>query len=234
VFEGQGEVRRESVLDALPSIEADVAYFDPPYPGVMSYEKEYRIIDQLLEGSVRETSPFTARDGAAMIDHLFEKAGHIPIWVLSLGNAVVGIDELTAKMTRFGRSTKAIEIAYQHIPAVATAEKKATNREFLVVGWDDEAIGRLVPAESPDRPRGVDLGHHARPFIEKDAGTLGAEASALHSHVEESPEHRESGFGAEIRALGRQSVAEGESQVDDPDAVGAEAGAALESEGRIG
>ena len=140
VFQGQGEVRRQSVLEALSSIEADVAYFDPPYAGVMSYEKEYRIIDQLLEGSVRETSPFTANTGASMIDHLLEKAGHIPIWLLSFGNAVVGIDELEAKMTRFGRSTKAIELKYQHIPAVATEEKKRTNREFLVVGWDEEKV----------------------------------------------------------------------------------------------
>ena len=48
------------------------------------------------------TSPFTARDGAAMLDTLFERATHIPVWLLSLGNAVVGIEELEAKMTRLG------------------------------------------------------------------------------------------------------------------------------------
>ena len=42
-------------------------------------------------------------------------------------------------MSRLGRRTRAIEIRYQHLPAVATAEKKATNLEFLVVGWDPEA-----------------------------------------------------------------------------------------------
>jgi hypothetical protein len=56
---------------------------------------------------------------------------------------VVGIDELVQKMARFGRSTKAIELAYQHIPAVATEEKKATNKEFLVVGWDARGVERL-------------------------------------------------------------------------------------------
>ena len=85
----EGSVVKASVLDVLPEIEADVAYFDPPYPGVMSYEKEYKVIDQILEGAQRETSPCTAKDGAAMIDGLFERAGHIPIWLLSLGNAVV-------------------------------------------------------------------------------------------------------------------------------------------------
>src|SRR5262249_41278389 len=127
VFQGRGSVLKESVLEALPSIQAHVAYFDPPYPGVMSYEKEYRFIDQILEGFSRPTSPFTAKDGASMIDALLERARHIPIWLLSLGNAVVGIDELEAKMTRLGRETRAIEIAYQHLPAVATDEKKASN-----------------------------------------------------------------------------------------------------------
>ena len=35
VFAGQGRVLKRSVLEALPEIEAAVAYFDPPYPGVM-------------------------------------------------------------------------------------------------------------------------------------------------------------------------------------------------------
>ena len=120
----------------VKDLEVDVAYFDPPYPGVMSYEKEYRVIDEILEGTSRPTSPFTARDGAELLNVLFERASHVPVWLLSLGNAVVGIDELEAKMRSIGRSTGALEIPYQHLPAVATAQKKQENREFLVVGWD--------------------------------------------------------------------------------------------------
>ena len=140
MFAGEGRVLKASVFDVLPEIQADVAYFDPPYPGVMSYEKEYKIIDLILEGARRETSPFTAKDGAAMIDGLLEHAQHIPLWLLSLGNEVVGIGELEEKMTRLGRETKAIEIKFQHLPAVATAEKKQRNREFLVVGWDNQEM----------------------------------------------------------------------------------------------
>jgi adenine-specific DNA methylase len=142
VFEGEGQVLKRSVLDALSEIDAAVAYFDPPYPGVMSYEREYKVIDQILEGRSRPTSLFTAKDGAGMIDRLFERATHIPVWILSLGNAVVNVEELEAKMARFGRKTKALEIAYQHLPAVATEEKKRTNKEFLVIGWDEEVIAR--------------------------------------------------------------------------------------------
>jgi len=139
VFQGDGQVLKQSVLDVLPTIEADVAYFDPPYPGVMSYEKEYKVIDLILEGATHPTSPFTARDGAAMIDGLFERAGHIPIWLLSLGNEVVTLGELEEKMRRLGRETRSFEIKHQHLPAIATAEKRERNREFLVVGWDAEA-----------------------------------------------------------------------------------------------
>jgi adenine-specific DNA methylase len=136
VFQGHGQVIQGSVLDLLPTIRADVAYFDPPYSGVMSYEKESRVIDEMLERITRETSPFTARDGASMIDTLLERAQHIPIWALSFGNETVSLEDLESKMTRLGRRTKAIAIRYQHLPAVATEEKKEANREYLLVGVD--------------------------------------------------------------------------------------------------
>jgi adenine-specific DNA methylase len=136
VFEGRATVLKRDVLTVLPDVAADVVYFDPPYPGVMSYEKEYKVIDEILEGASRPTSPFTARDGANMLDTLFERARHIPLWVLSLGNAVVGVEELEAKMAKHGRRTKAIALKYQHLPAVAKEEKRASNREFLVIGVD--------------------------------------------------------------------------------------------------
>lgn len=141
VFEGRATVMQRSVFDALSEVQADVFFADPPYPGVMSYEREYKVIDQLLEGTTRPTSGFTAKDGAKLLDGLFEQALHIPVWLLSLGNAVVTIEELEAKMARLGRTTRSIAIHYQHLPAVATEEKKATNQEFLVIGWDPEAVG---------------------------------------------------------------------------------------------
>ncbi len=134
VFEGRGRVIQGDVLGLLPGIQADVGYFDPPYAGVMSYEREYKIIDELLEGTTRPTSPFTARDGAAMIDTLLARAQHTPIWALSFGNATLSLEELEEKMARLGRRTKAIAIRYQHLPAVATEEKKAANREYLLIG----------------------------------------------------------------------------------------------------
>jgi len=143
VFEGRATVMRRDIVEALPEIEADVAYFDPPYPGVMSYEREYKTIDEILEGASRKTSPFTAKTGASLLDGLFERAQHIPVWILSLGNAVVSLEELESKMTRLGRRTKAVALKYQHLPAVATEEKKRENREYLVIGVDpDSALVR--------------------------------------------------------------------------------------------
>ena len=71
---------------------------------------------------MRPTSPFTAKDGAVMIDALLTRAAHIPIWLLSLGNEVVTIGELEEKMKRLECETRTVEIAYQHLPAVATDE----------------------------------------------------------------------------------------------------------------
>jgi adenine-specific DNA methylase len=139
VFEGKGRVIQGDVLELLPSLQADIMYADPPYAGVMSYEKEYRVIDQLLEGTTRPTSPFTAKDGASMIDTLLERGTHIPVWILSFGNAVASLEELEEKMTRLGRITKAMAIRYQHLPAIATNEKKRTNREYLLIGVDPQS-----------------------------------------------------------------------------------------------
>ena len=81
-----------------------------------------------------------------MIDGLLERALHVPVWILSLGNAVVSVEELEAKMVKHGRRTKAIALRYQHLPAVATEEKKRGNREFLVMGVDDSSA--LVKGEA--------------------------------------------------------------------------------------
>jgi hypothetical protein len=202
VFQGEGQVLRESVLDALPGIQAAVAYFDPPYPGlVMSYEKEYRVIDEILEGKSRPTSPFTAMDGASHLDGLFERALHIPVWLLSLGNVVTTLDELEAKMTRLGRQTRAIAIRYQHLPAVATQEKKRENREFLVVGWDPEAplLKRLVERHGvltrDDHPWAVTE-------VEEDAHLGRPELPALETRMAHGDERAETSFGEEIASPG--------------------------------
>lgn len=148
VFAGEGLVHHGSVLDLLPSLIADIAYFDPPYPGTTSYESEYKVIDQILEGEAKPRSPFSAKSGATLLDQLFERARHIPLWVLSLGNATVTVEDLQAAMRRHGRDVHAIELAYAHKASVARADTKERNREFLVLGRDP-ASTLMQPAPRP-------------------------------------------------------------------------------------
>jgi hypothetical protein len=232
VFQGEGQVLRASVLDVFSEIQADVAYFDPPYPGVMSYEKEYRVMDEILEGASRSTSPFTAKGGAAMLDALFERATHIPIWILSLGNAVVGIEELEAKMARLGRMTKAIAVKYQHLPAVATQEKKQENREFLVVGWDEEAP--LLGSVS-DLGRGSRLDHsHTIAGVHDDAGMHGTESATAKTSCSDRFQQGEPSRPEQSAPILGSTISEAKSGADDPDAILTEARFDADREGRIG
>jgi hypothetical protein len=139
VFQGEAKVMKCDIVESLPTIEADIAYFDPPYPGVASYEKEYRAIDEILEGTSLPKSPFSARGGASMLDALFERAGHIPVWILSLGNAEVTMEELERQMQRHGREVRATAVKYMHKASVATEPKRRRNREFILVGRDPDA-----------------------------------------------------------------------------------------------
>ena len=149
VFQGEAKVMKADIVQALPKIEADVAYFDPPYPGVASYEKEYKIIDEILEGSSLPVSPFSAKGGASMLDILFDRAGHIPVWILSLGNAEVTIEGLEQQMRSHGREVRATAVKYMHKASVASEEKRQQNREFILAGWDPEAplLQRYVEAK---------------------------------------------------------------------------------------
>jgi len=139
VFQGDAKVLKADIVEKLPTIKADIAYFDPPYPGVASYEKEYKIIDEILEGSSLPVSPFSAKGGASMLDSLFDHAAHFPVWILSLGNAEVTIEELEQRMRRHGREVQSTAVHYMHKASQATEEKRQQNREFILVGWDPKA-----------------------------------------------------------------------------------------------
>jgi len=139
VFQGEARVLKVDIVETLPKIEADVAYFDPPYPGVASYEKEYKVIDEILEGSSLPKSPFSAKGGASMLDLLFERSKHIPVWVLSLGNAEVTLEQLEQQMCSHGREVRSTAVRYMHKASQASDEKRQQNREFILVGWDPKS-----------------------------------------------------------------------------------------------
>ena len=207
IFEGQATILKQSVLDALPSLSVSVAYFDPPYPGVLSYERQYETIDEIFEGASKPTSPFTAKDGANMIDGLFEKARHIPVWVLSLGNAVVGVEDLEAKMLRFGRRVKSIQLRYQHLPAVATEEKKGTNMEFVVIGVDEGLLDQTI---------GIDR-HHAASVVVENHRALGTQDAAALALAGDAGDERQPDIPEQRLAGGPDDVVAVRSAgIDDP------------------
>lgn len=146
VFQGNAKVMKADILERLPSIQADIVYFDPPYPGTSSYEKEYRVVDEILEGAALPVSGFSAKDGTKLLEVLFDRARHIPVWILSLNNAAVSLGDLEGMMKGFGREVRSVAVKYQHKPAQAGDKKRQENREFIVSGWDDSIVSlRPIP-----------------------------------------------------------------------------------------
>jgi adenine-specific DNA methylase len=124
--------------DALETIRAgegaEVLYLDPPYSGTLSYEEEYRVLDEIL-GERHEPSAFSERNGLNHFASLLEQCAAYPLWMISYGNAVADLDAVRGTIERF-RPTRAVEIAYSHMNAVATQAKREANREFIILAGE--------------------------------------------------------------------------------------------------
>ena len=131
VFSGEGEAHQGDALTFLESKGGDVVYLDPPYPGTTSYEREYAVLDDLLEGQIRPVSSFSR--SADLLPALFEACRHIPVWLLSLNNACLSLEELLDLVRRHRRNVRAVEVPYRHLGSIASEEKNAKNREFIVL-----------------------------------------------------------------------------------------------------
>ena len=128
-------------MEALGTIRAgegaEILYLDPPYPGTLAYEQEYRILDELL-GDVHDTSDFSGGDGLSVLADLLAHCHGYPLWVISYGNAVSSLEEVTTAVRRF-RPVRAVEIAYEHLASTASQEKREKNREFLLLAGEGVA-----------------------------------------------------------------------------------------------
>jgi len=124
------------VFEFLPQVEGGVAYFDPPYYGTMSYETALRVVDNVLRGEElpAERSVFSREGALGFVERMFDLARHVPLWVMSFGNAKANLDDLVALMRKFRSAVEAKEIAYAHCTGLASAEHRARNREFVLVG----------------------------------------------------------------------------------------------------
>ncbi len=131
IFPGRGFASQMDAVDFLGRTQGEVVYFDPPYPGTTTYEKEYRALDILLEGRQLPPSRFSSHTEA--LDELFQAASHIPAWLVSLNNAILNLDQLLDLVRRHRPELKAVEVPYRHLGSIACEEKNATNREYVVL-----------------------------------------------------------------------------------------------------
>lgn len=134
VFPGRGAAHQADCLNFLSHVRGDVVYLDPPYPGTTSYEREYVVLDDLLEGTVRETSRYSR--SPASLPELFAACAHIPVWLVSLNNAALRLDELTAMVRRHRPVIRSLEVPYRHLASIASEVKNAANREFIILASD--------------------------------------------------------------------------------------------------
>ena len=127
VFGGRGHAARMDALEAIAQQPADVLYLDPPYPGTTSYEREYAVLDELLGAPI-------ARHRAPSLDELLDAAREHPVVVLSYGGPTMTLAELSSTVARHRTVRRAVAIPYRHLGSIASEEKNAQNREFLVLG----------------------------------------------------------------------------------------------------
>ncbi len=131
VFPGCGEAFQEDALSFLAHSPGDIVYLDPPYPGTIAYEDEYAVLDDLLEGAARSVSPFSRSPDRLPV--LLKACRHIPVWLISLNNAALELTRLLEMVKAHRKNVQAIEIPYRHLGGIASKEKNATNREFIIV-----------------------------------------------------------------------------------------------------
>jgi site-specific DNA-adenine methylase len=113
---------------------AAILYLDPPYANTLRYEQEYEVIDNIL-GEQHSPNPLSDRDGLGHFASLLEQCESYPLWVVSYGNASVELEAVRRAIERF-RPTRAVEIAYSHMNAVATQAKREANREFIILAGE--------------------------------------------------------------------------------------------------
>lgn len=124
-----------SALDYLPRLSADMVYLDPPYAGTGSYERAFHVIDSLLAGKVQDkASPSQFSTGLEPLHTLLESVQHIPIWLLSYGNHLIGESELVALVKQHAGKRQVVSqaVAYRHMPHMS---KRAGNQELLVLAY---------------------------------------------------------------------------------------------------
>jgi adenine-specific DNA methylase len=126
VLPSRGEAHKEDALALLPRLRGDVVYLDPPYPGTTSYEREYAVLDDLLEGERFEVSGFSR--SVDLLKELFRACQHIPVWLVSLNNTALNLEELQDLIRPHRPNINAVQVHYRHLASIASEKKNAKNK----------------------------------------------------------------------------------------------------------
>ena len=126
VFGGSGRAERGDARAVLERTAADVAYFDPPYPGTTGYSSTYGAADALIGDDQPSRPP-------PSLDELLDAARQIPLVVLSYGGPGQTLDTVVPVVQRHRPVLRALAVPYPHLPAIAKKDTNAKNKELLIL-----------------------------------------------------------------------------------------------------
>jgi hypothetical protein len=126
VVGGRGAVLNGDAVSVLSTTDAGVAYLDPPYAQTTAYDHEYAPLDALLRDAGEHPSVPT-------LDELLDAAASVPLVLLSYGGPSVTLASLEATVARHRSVLAAHAIPYRHLGSIASEEKNASNREYLIL-----------------------------------------------------------------------------------------------------
>jgi adenine-specific DNA methylase len=131
----RNEVHQLDVFDFLQQADGDILYLDSPYAGTSPYETSLRALDCILEGKMvkQEASVFSKAGALEALEKLFDGSRKFSLWIVSYGNAAIGLETLVDLIGKFKEDVKAEEIRYVHLTGLSSDDKRISNREFIIV-----------------------------------------------------------------------------------------------------
>jgi adenine-specific DNA methylase len=128
---GHVNIHQKDAFTLLPDIQGDILYLDPPYADTLGYSKANEVLDAVLFGRLPEKGESVFTDRVDAISDLLDISRHIPVWVLSYNDKVLGLDALRELVNKVDphRRVEGFAKPYAHLPHVAKRE----NQELLMI-----------------------------------------------------------------------------------------------------